>query len=1090
MKDTLPARVRFGAFELDLKSGELCEGDRRTLLQVQPFKVLLILIERGGEIATRDEIKKKLWPNDTIVEFDHSINVAIGNLRRALGDSADEPKYIETLARRGYRLMVPVERVEAAADESSSGGISRSDGGARLGSALDSTGLIGKKVSHYRVLEVIGGGGMGLVYKAEDLKLGRRVALKFLPEDLDSDPVARQRFEREAQTASSLNHPNICTIYEIEEHESQPFIVMELLEGETLRDHLAASEAKAVPLDQLLDIAIQICDGLQAAHQKGIIHRDIKPANVFLTTSGQVKILDFGVAKLVAAGEKEQAAVQAGPDGSVSGHDFSRAVAAPSPELSGLQPAADSHLTRTGSAMGTTGYMSPEQVRGEKLDARTDLFSFGLVLYEMATGQRAFSGETAAVVQNAILNNSPVPVRELNSTLPPKLVATIEKALEKDRERRYEAAAEMRVGLQQLNAKRWLYVPATWKWYATAALVIAVVLGGSFYWHSRDEIKLTDKDTVVVAHFQNATGDPVIDDALDWPLTQKLQESPYLTLLYPSKVHEALRLLKASENAKLTPELAREVCLTTNSRAFVTASIADAGNHYQIKLKAVGCHSGKILAKVEMEANTRNEIVKALGVAGHQLRRELGEPETFLRTFDSSLENDMSWSLEALQAFSQGLSLRGEQGDSAAIPQFKRAVEIDPNFALAHINLAATYQSSGETPLVMRYASKAYDVRERMSQRSRWFVEALYYDMGTGELEKANAIYLKWMQTFPMDVYPHQDLSVSLRTLGQHERAAVEAREAVRLTPNIQTYFVLMMPFIYMNRLEEAKAVFEEARARRIDDLSLRSNRYVVASLQHDGAGMQEQLSWALAQPEARQWALQQQGDSASYHGRFRGALGFYSTMRSYSPGSAATLAYAALRDVETGNALRARQAAERALAAAPTSGIRRILALVFARVGAVDQAEKLVKSVDQESPLDTLVQKYELPTIRAAIELEKNGPARAIQVLQPALPVDLAVPDSFIGLYPAYVRGLAYLKLGKGREAAAEFQKVVDHPGILQDFITAPLSHLQLARAQAMMGDKAAARKSYQDFLTLWKDADPDIPIYQQAKAESARLR
>ena len=502
MKDTQPVRVRFGAFELDLKAGELRpaaepKGESGIVLPDQPFRLLLMLVERQGEIATREEIKKSFWPNDTIVEFDHSINVAIGKLRKALGDSADQPKYIETVARRGYRLKVPVEWVEPAA-ESSGGEISSSGGGASaVKTKFDSAGLIGKKVSHYRVLEVIGGGGMGLVYKAEDLKLGRRVALKFLPEELASDAVALQRFEREAQTASSLNHPNICTIYEIEEYEGQPFLVMELLEGETLRDRLASSAAKAVALDELLDIAIQICDGLGAAHQKGIIHRDIKPANLFLTAPGQVKILDFGLAKLMAAGETELAAAVAGgpeagdglnqPDigGSarggdirrfVSGHDFSRAVVAPSSKVSGLQPAPDFHLTRTGSAMGTAGYMSPEQVRGEKLDARTDLFSFGLVLYEMATSQRAFSGETAAILKDAILNQTAAPVHELNPTVPDKLVTTIDKALEKDRTQRYQSAAEMRADLQTLQRVMQPKHSPRWRDIATGVFVVLSII--------------------------------------------------------------------------------------------------------------------------------------------------------------------------------------------------------------------------------------------------------------------------------------------------------------------------------------------------------------------------------------------------------------------------------------------------------------------------------------------------------------------------------------------------------------------------------------------------------------------------------------
>jgi len=439
MTDALPVRARFATFELNLTTGELRHGEENTVLPEQSLRVLQLLLEREGDMVTREQIRKKLWPNDTIVEWDHSINAVVRNLRRVMGDLADQSRYIETLKRRGYRLMVPVEWL--GSDESAREASPKAD--PKTVRVQPESGLIGKKVSHYRVLQIIGGGGMGMVYKAEDLKLGRRVALKFLPEELADDPAVLRRFRREARTASSLNHPNICTVYEIEEYEGQPFIVMELLEGETLRDRLA-SETKVITLDQLLDIALQTCDGLQAAHENAVIHRDIKPANIFLTTAGRAKILDFGLAKLMAGSDK--------------GHP---ALADTQADI-GLRPGAaalartartdDSHLTRMGLAMGTEGYMSPEQVLGEKLDARTDLFSFGLVLYEMASGRRALGGETAAVIKDAILYRTPVPLRELNSALPPGLVAIVDKALEKDRDRRYQSAAEVRRDLEAVKA--------------------------------------------------------------------------------------------------------------------------------------------------------------------------------------------------------------------------------------------------------------------------------------------------------------------------------------------------------------------------------------------------------------------------------------------------------------------------------------------------------------------------------------------------------------------------------------------------------------------------------------------------------------
>ncbi len=469
MAVSAPNRARFGDFELDLKAGEVRKGTGRILLQEQPFQILLMLVEHRGEVVSRDEIKKRLWPNDTVVEFDHSIHTAIKKLRQALGDAAESPKYVETVARRGYRLLVPVEWVEASpADQQP---VVSPDQSPCVESAAPY--LIGKRVSHYRVLELLGGGGMGVVYKAEDLKLGRRVALKFLPEELAHDAAAMGRFEREARAASALNHPNICTIYGVDEHAALAFIVMELLEGQTLRELISPMEApprgtdakkSLLPTRRLLDVAIQIAEGLDAAHKKGIIHRDIKPANIFVTINEQVKILDFGVAKLQESEDQQPMALGAQPS----------------------KQEGSSHLTltRTGSAIGTAGYMSPEQIKGEKLDARTDLFSFGLVLYEMATGQRAFAGDTAQILHEAIVRQKSTPARELNPELPMKLEKIIGKALEKDREARYQSAAEVLADLRNLRQERESRFGRRGRALA-AGVVAALVIVGTILWFAR-----------------------------------------------------------------------------------------------------------------------------------------------------------------------------------------------------------------------------------------------------------------------------------------------------------------------------------------------------------------------------------------------------------------------------------------------------------------------------------------------------------------------------------------------------------------------------------------------------------------------------
>jgi len=1060
MERTQAKRARFAGFELDLRAGELHGNGEPTLLSAQVLQVLQILIEHDGDIVTREEIKKRLWPNDTIVEFDFGINNTIKNLRRALGDSAEHPSYIETIPRRGYRLLVPVEWISAvilsedsaAADDESkdlhspdassvekSSADSSGDSEAPLKAKLKAGSLTGKVVSHYRVLEVIGGGGMGLVYRAEDLKLGRAVALKFLPEEVGDDPKARERFEREAHAVSALDHPNICTVYDFDEHEGHPFIAMQLLQGKTLRDYISDGRFRLTQPEGL-EIAIQIASGLEAAHEKGIIHRDIKPANIFITEKNVAKILDFGVAKVLsvvetsesphpgkgsrngvpevggphflalgrqsdpAGNEPRSGDCEVSPGWSPPGRTEPRVggsilngrgdqspaglILAQASEGDGLgtpegvpfqgpglkpgeqkdaqrraearlyhpdaatpagTPAKESTLTRTGMKLGTAGYMSPEQIRGEPLDARTDIFSFGLVLYEMATGERAFTGETEGLLHDAIQNRDPKPVRELAPALSSRLTSVITKCLQKEPRQRYQCVAELR---SELSGERALTPPdrqtrsGKWrrKWLVAAGLLILLVAG-------------------VVA--------------VRW------------------------RMAKANGP--------KEMNFTTSSP-------------------------------------------------------------------------------EALHLFLEARSAAFQSSKQDPIPLYKRAIELDPDFAVAHLNLGLKYVDAGKVEDANREISRAYELRGHASRPEQAGIEAGYYEIVTGELDKAVMSFEEMSRLRPDSPYPHMNLANIFLKLGQYDGAEAEAKETARLGLSAG-YRAWSMAMYGPNRLNESKELLKQAEAHGYAGVGLYSCLYMIALFQSDEDGMAQQMSLAMADPYANEWAVKQKGDTAVYQGRFKQAWQYYSVAPGFDINSFGSTAVRAKLAVETGDILTARKESAHALQLPFEETRATTLAIVLARLGQAQDAEKLLQQINEAHPLNTRIQKMDLPNIWAAIELSKNNPFRAITILANSVPYDLGEPVGMDPMYSVYLRGLAFLELNQGRDAAIEFRKMVDHPGILQDSVLSPLSHLWLARAQAMMGDKDAARKAYQDFLTLWKDADPDIPIYKQAKAEYARL-